>query len=127
MRSRSFCQWSIESEAFKVFTARESTRLASMARHRTRWRSIDSGDASHRRHARIEAARSIADQALASLKKVLLELPTEREFGLELDFAMRRLGAQNLAEQDPSKIIQWLFYSHPPLRERIAAAQAFRT
>jgi STE24 endopeptidase len=41
--------------------------------------------------------------------------------------AMRRLGAQNLAEDDPSKIVQWLFYSHPPVRERIAAAQAFRS
>jgi STE24 endopeptidase len=40
--------------------------------------------------------------------------------------AMRRLGAQNLAEEHPSKITQWLFYSHPPLRDRIAAAQAFR-
>jgi Zn-dependent protease with chaperone function len=40
--------------------------------------------------------------------------------------AMRRLGAQNLAEEQPSRIIQWLFYSHPPLRERIEAAQAFR-
>ena len=40
--------------------------------------------------------------------------------------AMRRLGAQNLAEDQPSKIIQWLFYSHPPIRERIAAAQAFK-
>jgi STE24 endopeptidase len=39
--------------------------------------------------------------------------------------AMRRLGAQNLAEDHPSKIIQWLFYSHPPVRERIEAAQAF--
>jgi STE24 endopeptidase len=39
--------------------------------------------------------------------------------------AMRRLGAQNLAEEDPSRIVQWLFYSHPPVRERIAAAQAF--
>jgi len=39
--------------------------------------------------------------------------------------AMRRLGAQNLAEENPSRIVQWLFYSHPPLRERIAAAQAF--
>ncbi len=37
--------------------------------------------------------------------------------------AMRRLGAQNLAEDNPSKIVQWLFYSHPPIRERIAAAQ----
>ena len=40
--------------------------------------------------------------------------------------AMRRLGAQNLAEEDPSKVVQWLFYSHPPVRERIAAAQAFK-
>jgi STE24 endopeptidase len=39
--------------------------------------------------------------------------------------AMRRLGNQNLAEEHPSKIVQWLFYSHPPMRERIAAAQAF--
>ena len=39
--------------------------------------------------------------------------------------AMRRLGAQNLAEERPSKVVQWLFYSHPPVRERIAAAQAF--
>lgn len=40
--------------------------------------------------------------------------------------AMRRLKAQNLAEEHPSKIVQWLFYSHPPIRERIAAAQAFK-
>jgi len=37
--------------------------------------------------------------------------------------AMRRLGAQNLAEQDPSRIVQWLFYSHPPMAARIAAAR----
>jgi STE24 endopeptidase len=40
--------------------------------------------------------------------------------------AMRRLGAQNLAEEHPSKLTQWLFYRHPPLRERIAAAQTFK-
>ena len=40
--------------------------------------------------------------------------------------AMRRLGAQNLAEEHPSRVVQWLFYSHPPMRERIAAAEAFR-
>jgi Zn-dependent protease with chaperone function len=40
--------------------------------------------------------------------------------------AIRRLGAQNLAEEHPSKIVQWLFYSHPPIRERIAAAQVFK-
>lgn len=37
--------------------------------------------------------------------------------------AMRRLGAQNLAEEHPSKIVQWLFYSHPPVGERIAMAR----
>jgi STE24 endopeptidase len=36
--------------------------------------------------------------------------------------AMRRLGAQNLAEERPSRIVQWLFYSHPPLTERLEAA-----
>ena len=40
--------------------------------------------------------------------------------------AMRRLGAQNMAEDEPSRFIQWLFYSHPPFRERIAAAQSFK-
>ena len=40
--------------------------------------------------------------------------------------AMRRLGAQNLAEERPSRVVQWLFYSHPPLRERIAVAEAFK-
>jgi len=37
--------------------------------------------------------------------------------------AMRRLGAQNLAEENPTKLVQWLFYSHPPITERIAAAR----
>jgi STE24 endopeptidase len=40
--------------------------------------------------------------------------------------AMRRLGAQNLAEERPSRIVRWLFYSHPPIRERIAVAESFR-
>lgn len=40
--------------------------------------------------------------------------------------AMRRLGAQNLAEEAPSKMVEWLFYSHPPLADRIAAARAFK-
>lgn len=38
--------------------------------------------------------------------------------------AMRRLAAQNLAEADPSRLVQALFYTHPPMRERIAAASA---
>lgn len=36
--------------------------------------------------------------------------------------AMQRLGMQNLAEEEPSRFVQWLFYSHPPFAERIAAA-----
>jgi STE24 endopeptidase len=40
--------------------------------------------------------------------------------------AMKRLAAQNLAEEHPSKVIEWLFYSHPPIRERIAAAETWK-
>jgi STE24 endopeptidase len=36
--------------------------------------------------------------------------------------AMRRLGAQNMAEERPSRLVQWLFHSHPPLEERLDAA-----
>lgn len=39
--------------------------------------------------------------------------------------AMKRLSQQNLAEDTPSRVVQWLFYSHPPLRERIAAARSW--
>lgn len=40
--------------------------------------------------------------------------------------AMKRLSQQNLAEEYPSRLVQWLFYSHPPIRERIDAARAWR-
>lgn len=39
--------------------------------------------------------------------------------------AMRRLGAQNLAEERPSKPVFWLFHTHPTIDERIASAKAF--
>lgn len=39
--------------------------------------------------------------------------------------AMKRLSQQNLAEESPSPLVRWLFYSHPPIRERIDAARAF--
>ena len=39
--------------------------------------------------------------------------------------AMKRLSQQNLAEEFPSPIVRWLFFSHPPIRERIDAARAF--
>lgn len=38
--------------------------------------------------------------------------------------AMRRLGAQNLAEERPSRLALWLFHSHPPIGERIEAARS---
>jgi STE24 endopeptidase len=39
--------------------------------------------------------------------------------------AMKRLGAQNLAEEHPSRLVEILFYTHPPISARIEAAQAF--
>jgi Zn-dependent protease with chaperone function len=39
--------------------------------------------------------------------------------------AMRRLAAQNLAEERPSAATLWLFHSHPPFEQRIQAARAF--
>jgi STE24 endopeptidase len=37
--------------------------------------------------------------------------------------AMKRLSQQNLAEDNPSRLVQWVFYSHPPIRDRIDAAR----
>jgi STE24 endopeptidase len=39
--------------------------------------------------------------------------------------AMKRLGAQNLAEDHPSRLVQILFHSHPPISARIDAAEAW--
>lgn len=39
--------------------------------------------------------------------------------------AMKRLSQQNLAEEYPSPLVRLMFYSHPPIRERIDAAKAF--
>ena len=41
--------------------------------------------------------------------------------------AMRRLGAQNLAEERPSPAAVWLFHTHPPIEERIERARRYRT
>ena len=40
--------------------------------------------------------------------------------------AMKRLAQQNLAEEFPSAMVRWFFYSHPPIRERVDAARAWR-
>jgi STE24 endopeptidase len=37
--------------------------------------------------------------------------------------AMRRLGSQNLVEENPSRATVWLFHTHPPIEERIAEAR----
>jgi len=44
--------------------------------------------------ARIEAAALVADHALASVRDRLRDAPAERDFALELDTAIRRLGAE---------------------------------
>jgi Xaa-Pro aminopeptidase len=47
--------------------------------------------------ARIAAACAIADAALAEVRPLLADHPTERVFGLELDGAMRRRGADDVS------------------------------
>ena len=37
--------------------------------------------------------------------------------------AMKRLGAVNLAEERPSRLVEYLFYTHPPIAARIDAAR----
>jgi STE24 endopeptidase len=39
---------------------------------------------------------------------------------------MKRLAAQNLAEARPSRLAVWLFHTHPPIEQRIDAAEHFR-
>jgi STE24 endopeptidase len=39
--------------------------------------------------------------------------------------SMNKLSAQNLAERQPSRLVEVLFHSHPPIAKRIAAAEAW--
>jgi STE24 endopeptidase len=39
--------------------------------------------------------------------------------------AMKKLGKQNLSESHPSRLVEILFHSHPPISKRIAAAEAW--
>lgn len=41
--------------------------------------------------------------------------------------AMRRLGAQNLADEQPAPLVEWLFHSHPSLTARVAFARRWAT
>ena len=38
--------------------------------------------------------------------------------------ALRKLSAMNLADPDPHPIVEFLFYSHPPIAKRIQAAES---
>jgi STE24 endopeptidase len=38
--------------------------------------------------------------------------------------AVRRIAAQNLSEEHPSRLARWMFHTHPPVEERIASAMA---
>jgi STE24 endopeptidase len=40
--------------------------------------------------------------------------------------AMKRLAAQNLAEEQPSRLVEALFHSHPSISNRISAARSFK-
>jgi Xaa-Pro aminopeptidase len=74
-------QWFSDSEVVPTDGLVERLRLAK-----------DPGELS-----RIQAASAIADRALASVLPLLLDRPTEAEFGLALDFEMRRLGADDVS------------------------------
>ena len=40
--------------------------------------------------------------------------------------SMQKLAAQNLAERNPSRFVEWFFHSHPSIARRVAAAETFR-
>ncbi len=40
--------------------------------------------------------------------------------------AMKKLSRRNLAEEAPSRVVEWLFYSHPPLQKRFEMAERHR-
>ena len=39
--------------------------------------------------------------------------------------SMNKLCAQNLAEREPSPVVEWFFHSHPAISKRVAAAEAW--
>ena len=80
-QQRSYATWFSESELVATDLLVEELRATK-----------DAGEL-----ARIEAAADIADAALGAVRRRLLDGPTEAEFGLELDFEMRRRGAQGSA------------------------------
>ncbi len=43
---------------------------------------------------------------------------------IALETGLRRLSEQHLAEEQPSRLVEWLYFSHPPTADRLAAARA---
>ncbi|MGC2110358.1 MAG: M48 family metallopeptidase [Candidatus Korobacteraceae bacterium] len=39
--------------------------------------------------------------------------------------SMQKLADQNLAEREPSEVVEWFFHSHPSIGKRVAAAEAW--
>jgi Xaa-Pro aminopeptidase len=71
----------------------QSTRLVSVPKAVESLRVVkDEGEL-----ARIERAADIADVALAQVKELLRDSPTEHDFAIALDYEMRRRGAESVA------------------------------
>ncbi len=83
--------WGAQQRLAKLVSPR--TKLVSVSRAVESLRAVkDEGEL-----ARIELAADIADIALAQVKELLSDLPTEREFAVALEFEMRRRGAEAVA------------------------------
>ncbi len=52
-----------------------------------------------------------------------LETTRDREAFIS---SMEKLGAQNLAEPKPNRLIEFIFYSHPPVEKRLALAREMK-
>ena len=47
--------------------------------------------------------------------------------GMKVEFcsAMQKLAEQNLSRKNPNKLVKWIFYSHPPIEDRIELAKKY--
>jgi STE24 endopeptidase len=71
----------------------------------------------------LPAANALSRSHERRADRYALELTGQRDAFIS---AMKRLAQQNLAEDRPSAVVRWYFYSHPPIRERVDAARAWR-
>jgi STE24 endopeptidase len=68
------------------------------------------------------------DNAVSRWREGMADQYALRATGKSQAFASAfvRLANQNLAEVDPEKWVVWLFYSHPPLEQRIETAREWK-